>query len=84
MTFFNIFITICVNCCMENSESKEEIFNQAKSQHALLDRRLQMLLKKPYLTEKEELEVKILKKKKLYYKDVMDNAGELHNIKEKV
>ncbi len=69
---------------MENSESKEEIFNQAKSQHALLDRRLQMLLKKPYLTEKEELEVKILKKKKLYYKDVMDNAGELHNIKEKV
>lgn len=69
---------------MEDSESKEEIYNQAKNHHLLLDRRLQMLLKKPYLTEKEELEVRVLKKKKLYYKDVMDNAGELHNIKEKV
>lgn len=69
---------------MENSESKEEIYNQAKNQHELLDRRLQMLLKKSYLTEREELEIRVLKKKKLYYKDVMDNAGELHNIKEKV
>ncbi len=68
---------------MENIESKEEIYNQAKKQHALLDSRLQMLLKKPYLTEEEEREVIVLKKKKLYYKDVMDNAGKLHEVKEK-
>ncbi len=38
----------------------------------MLDRRLQMLLKKPFLTAKEELEVRELKKKKLYYKDIME------------
>ncbi len=68
---------------MENTESKEEIYNQAKKQHALLDSRLQMLLKKPYLTEEEELEIRVLKKKKLYYKDVMDNSGGLQGVKEK-
>ena len=41
---------------MENTESKEEIYNQAKSQHTLLERRLRMLLKKPYLTAEEEIE----------------------------
>jgi hypothetical protein len=83
LTFFTIFITICVNCEMENTESKEEIYNQAKSQHTLLDRRLQMLLKKPYLTAEEELEIRVLKKKKLYYKDTMDNADKLPEAKEK-
>ena len=68
---------------MENIENKEETYNRAKNQHALLDRRLQMLLKKPYLTAEEELEIRVLKKKKLYYKDVMDNAGKLHEVKEK-
>jgi hypothetical protein len=63
---------------MENAESKEEIYNRAKSQHALTDRRLRMLLKKPYLTASEELEVRVLKKKKLYYKDTMDHTGRFH------
>lgn len=57
---------------MDTTESKEEIFNRAKGQHEMLDRRLQMLLKKPFLTAKEELEVRELKKKKLYYKDIME------------
>jgi len=57
---------------MDTTESKEEIFNRAKSQHATLDRRLQMLLKKPFLTAEEELEIRELKKKKLYYKDIME------------
>jgi hypothetical protein len=83
LTFFTIFITICVNCQMENTESKEEIFNRAKSQHTLLDRRLQMLLKKPYLTAEEELEIRVLKKKKLYLKDTMDNLDKLPEAKEK-
>jgi hypothetical protein len=59
---------------MEKAGSKEEIYSRAKNQHALLDSRLYMLMKKPYLTADEELEVKVLKKKKLYYKDVMDKA----------
>ena len=61
---------------MEQSESKEDIYNRAKTQHATLDRRLQMLMKKPYLTADEEMEVRILKKKKLYFKDIMERVGE--------
>ncbi len=57
---------------MDNSKSKEDLYNEAKSHHTSLDRRLQMLLKKPFLTESEEMEVRELKKKKLYYKDVME------------
>ncbi|HNS14026.1 MAG TPA: DUF465 domain-containing protein [Syntrophorhabdaceae bacterium] len=57
---------------MDTTESKEEIFNRAKGQHETLDRRLQMLLRKPFLTAEEELEVRELKKKKLYYKDIME------------
>jgi hypothetical protein len=55
--------------------SKEDIYNNAKEQHAALDGRLQMLLKKPYLTPDDELEVKVLKKKKLYFKDLMEKTG---------
>ena len=83
LTFFNIFITICVNCQMEYIESKEDIYNLAKSQHALLERRLKMLMKKPYLTAEEELEIRVLKKKKLFLKDTMDNAAKLQEVKEK-
>jgi hypothetical protein len=61
---------------MEQSESKEDIYNRAKTQHATLDRRLQMLMKKPYLTADEEMEVRVLKKKKLYFKDIMERVGE--------
>jgi hypothetical protein len=60
---------------MEKGESKEDIYNRAKNQHAILDRRLQMLLKKPYLTEDEEMEVKVLKKQKLYFKDIMERIS---------
>jgi hypothetical protein len=31
-----------------------------------------MLQEKPHLTEDEELEMKLLKKKKLYFKDIME------------
>ncbi|MCX5803490.1 MAG: DUF465 domain-containing protein [Proteobacteria bacterium] len=61
---------------MEKGESKEDIYNRAKNQHAILDRRLQMLLKKPYLTEDEEMEVKVLKKQKLYFKDIMERISD--------
>ena len=61
---------------INQEESKEDIYNRAKDQHAILDSRLQMLLKKPYLNEDEELEVKVLKKKKLYFKDIMERMSE--------
>jgi hypothetical protein len=61
---------------MEQSESKDDIYNRVKTQHATLDRRLQMLMKKVYLTADEEMEVKVLKKKKLYFKDIMEKVGE--------
>ena len=57
---------------MDNGKSKEDSYSEAKSRHTSLDRRLQMLLKKPFLTESEEIEVRELKKKKLYYKDIME------------
>jgi hypothetical protein len=57
---------------MDNGKSKEDLYSEAKSHHTSLDRRLQMLLKKPFLTESEEMEVRELKKKKLYYKDLME------------
>jgi len=64
---------------MENVESAEEIYRQYKGQHATMDRRIQMLLRKSYLTEAEEREIKTLKKKKLYYKDLMESlANSLH------
>ena len=33
-------------------------------------------MKKPYLTYDEEMEVMVLKKKKLYFKDIMERVGE--------
>ena len=57
---------------MEDGKSKEDLYSEAKSHHTSLDRRLQMLLKKPFLSESEEVEMRELKKKKLYYKDLME------------
>ncbi len=57
---------------MENGKSKDQLYNEAKGVHTSLDRRLRMLLRKPFLSEDEEVEMKVLKKKKLYYKDIME------------
>jgi hypothetical protein len=57
---------------MDNGKSKDELYSEAKNHHTSLDRRLQMLLKKPFLSESEEVEVRELKKKKLFYKDMME------------
>jgi len=61
---------------MEESKSKEERYNEARIMHKSLDEKLQMLQEKPYLTEDEELEIKLLKKKKLYFKDLMEKIKE--------
>jgi len=54
------------------NKSKEEQYNEARFLHKSLDEKLQMLQAKPFLTEDEELEVKLLKKRKLLYKDIME------------
>ncbi|HOW55260.1 MAG TPA: hypothetical protein PLR60_11475 [Syntrophorhabdaceae bacterium] len=48
-----------------------------------MDRRIKMLLKKPYLTDDEEREIKDLKKKKLYCKDLMESLAGSMQRKEK-
>jgi hypothetical protein len=57
---------------MEEGKSKEELYNEARILHKSLDEKLQTLQGKPYLTDDEELEVKLLKKRKLFYKDTME------------
>ncbi len=61
---------------MEGQKSKEELYEEARTLHRSLDKKLRTLQEKPYLTEDEELEVKLLKKKKLHYKDIMENLRE--------
>lgn len=57
-------------------KSKEERYNEARILHKSLDEKLQMLQAKHCLTEDEELEIKLLKKKKLYFKDIMEKIKE--------
>jgi hypothetical protein len=61
---------------MKEASGSEDLYNSAKTVHTSLDRRLRMLLRKPYLTDEEELEIKELKKRKLYYKDIMERTRE--------
>lgn len=61
---------------MEEKKSKEERYNEARILHKSLDEKLQTLQVKPYLNADEELEVKLLKKKKLYFKDMMERISQ--------
>ena len=57
---------------MDEKKSKEERYNEARILHKSLAEKIEMLQAKPYLTQDEELEMKLLKKKKLYFKDMME------------
>ena len=61
---------------MEKNATKNEIYETARGVHVSLERRLAMLLKKSFLSEDEEIEMKILKKRKLFYKDIMEGLKE--------
>lgn len=61
---------------MNEPKSREESYEEARSMHQSFHEKLQALLEKPYLTPNEEQEVKVLKKKKLYYKDLMESLKE--------
>ena len=47
-------------------------FSKAKQAHGELAKQLDEYEKRPYLTPQDEVEIKILKKKKLAYKDKME------------
>jgi uncharacterized protein YdcH (DUF465 family) len=51
---------------------ENEDFLKAKQAHAELARQLEELEKKPFLTPQDEMEIKIIKKKKLAFKDQME------------
>jgi uncharacterized protein YdcH (DUF465 family) len=51
-------------------ENKE--FLKAKQSHSQLSKQLDELEKKPFLTPQDEMEIKIIKKKKLALKDQME------------
>ncbi len=57
---------------MEKDRNEEDLYQTAKGLHGSLERRLKMLLRKSFLSEDEEIEMKILKKRKLYCKDIME------------
>lgn len=57
---------------VERLMREDEAFLKAKKAHAELERQLEELEKKPFLTPQDEIEIKIIKKKKLAYKDQME------------
>ena len=56
----------------EKDRNEEDLYEAAKGLHVSLERRLKMLLSKSFLSEAEEWELKVLKKKKLLCKDIME------------
>ena len=50
---------------------KDEVFRKAHKQHKQLEKKLEKLEQKSFLTEAEKTEEKELKKKKLFLKDKM-------------
>ncbi len=57
----------------EDTKSKEEQYNEARIMHKACDDKILLLQEKPYLTADEEVEVKLLKKRKLHYKDIIES-----------
>jgi len=57
---------------IEKLIKENEEFRKAKQTHSDLARQLDVLELKPYLTPQDEIDIKILKKKKLAFKDQME------------
>lgn len=57
---------------IERLMNENEAFLEAKQAHAEFARQLEELEEKPFLTPQDEIEIKILKKKKLACKDQME------------
>ncbi|OGP91647.1 MAG: hypothetical protein A2156_15370 [Deltaproteobacteria bacterium RBG_16_48_10] len=57
---------------IERLMKENEVFRKAKQTHSELAKQLDEMENKPFLTPQDEIEIKILKKKKLVYKDQME------------
>jgi len=57
---------------IERLMKEDEEFKKAKQTHARLEEQLEEFNKKPFLTPNEEIEIKIIKKRKLALKDQME------------
>jgi len=57
---------------IETLTKENETFRKAREAHAECAKQIEGLEKKPFLTPQDEVEIKILKKKKLVYKDEME------------
>jgi len=57
---------------IERLMKENEDFLKAKQAHIQVGKQLEELENKPFLTPQDEMEIKILKKKKLVYKDQME------------
>ena len=57
---------------IERLMREDEVFLKAKQIHAQLAKQLEELENKSLITPQDEIEIKILKKKKLAYKDQME------------
>ena len=60
------------NELIERLVRENEEFLKAKQVHTQLAKQLEQLENKPFLTPQDEIEIKILKKKKLALKDQME------------
>lgn len=58
--------------------AEDEDFKKIKQAHTELSGQLDELEKKPYLTPQDEMDIKIIKKKKLSYKDEMEKILRKH------
>ena len=57
---------------IERLMRENEEFLKTKQSHSQLSKQLEELEKKPFLTPQDEMEIKIIKKKKLALKDQME------------
>ena len=57
---------------IERLMGESEEFSKVKQAHTQLAKQLEELEKKPFLTPQDEMEIKIIKKKKLALKDQME------------
>jgi hypothetical protein len=57
---------------IEKLGRENEEFSKVKQAHSQLAKQLEELEKKPFLTPQDEVEIKIIKKKKLALKDQME------------
>jgi uncharacterized protein YdcH (DUF465 family) len=57
---------------IERLMGENEEFLRVKQAHTQLSKQLEELEKKPFLTPQDEMEIKIIKKKKLALKDQME------------